>query len=136
MKKTIRRKAESNESSAATGNEKPLPDDPSLSEIDPGDPKGSADKRWLSEDGATCGELGITEVEVTVGPEKFSPVQYMTVDVGAITIRCAPKPEERANQVYRRVYDQAHRYFNESFERTVKAHLERVKRQAEMADRA
>lgn len=133
MKKAIKRKptaAEPEQSASPSAL-----NSPEMSEIDPDDPKGSADRRFLSEDGATCGELNISEIEVTWGGEKFSPVQYMTVDVGPIVARVRCDPNERPNQIVRRLTKQLERYGNEMFESKVKAHLERVKTAATLADR-
>ncbi len=101
--------------------------DTSGHEIDPEDPKGSAARAFLSQDGATCGELGVTELEVTWGGERFSPVQYHTFDVGPISVRIRPAPDELVNQVYRRAYEMVDRYGNQMFQKKLNDHLERVR---------
>jgi hypothetical protein len=113
-----------------------IPDDKSLSEIDPKDPAGSAQKRFLSADGATGDESGVTSITVTWGGEKFSPIQYHTVDIGPFSITLEVKPDELVNQVYHRGYDMLDRYARQTWERKLRDHIERVKQCATASDRA
>lgn len=109
---------------------------PEMSEIDPENVKQSMQDRFLSEDGATCEQLGINEITVTWGGERFQPIQYFHVDTGPISVTIRPEPSERANQAYARAYALVEKYGKQLFESKLKEYLERVKRVAEMTERA
>lgn len=109
---------------------------PEMSEIDPENVKQSMQNRWMSEDGASCEQVGVNEITVTWGGEKFSPISYMFVDVGPITVTIRPEPDEKVNQAYERAYALVDKYGKMQFERKLKDFLDRVKRVAEMTERA
>lgn len=102
-------------------------ENPSESEIDPTQVKDSMARRFLSEDGATCGEMNVSELEVTWGGEKFSPINFHFFDVGPITVRIKPEPHEKVNEAYRRAYELINRYGQLQFQNKLKDYLERIK---------
>lgn len=71
---------------------------------------------------------GVTEIEVSVGPETYSPVSYNSFTVGPVRVRMKVDPGETVAEAYRRAYLQVHLLFEVEFGVAVGEHLRRLKR--------
>lgn len=73
---------------------------------------------------------GGDEVTVTLGAQKFAPIQYHSFDVGPYVIKTVRFPGESYAGVYARVMPELRAMAQRDYEAALPEHLERVKKAA------
>lgn len=88
---------------------------------------GSLDTTDVSPAPSEHGHPAGTTVTITMGAEKFAPVQYQTFDVGPFSATTTLQPGETIKAAYDRVMGELRVIFKAEFETRLREHLERVK---------
>ena len=76
----------------------------------------------------------LDEVEVTVGPETYTPIRFQSVTIGAITGRAQVLPGETIEDAIAKLRARLDTAFRATFAIVLKQHLERVRETVAIAE--
>jgi hypothetical protein len=81
------------------------------------------------------GDCPIDEVTVTYGAQKFSPIQFHTLDIGPFTMTTPVGPNETPEEAFGRAYAFLERQARAAFKAVLPEYMERARACGDVARR-